>query len=376
MATVYIGSDHAGLELKAALVKRLSEKGHDVHDLGPATTESCDYPVYAKGVCGKVLADAGNATPGDEPASFGILVCGTGIGMSMTANHIPGIRAALCGCEFQARATRQHNNANVLCLGERVTVEPCIVCGKCDACRHGQYGYCEHISFTYRNGDGAMADYVVVKEPYVYELPDYLSYETGALIEPLSVATHAVRRADIRLGETVLIIGAGAIGMMVAAMCRRSGAAEVIIADFSDQRLEMAKQVGATVTVNSGKEDLEQAVARLTHGKGVDKSFECVGRESCFLQAIMTLKRNGTATIIGIYEKPQIQIPASRFVTHEIHVQGAQGYCWDFPIAIAAARDIPLEKFITHTFPLEQLQQALDTALDSKSGSIKVILKP
>ena len=78
MATVYIGSDHAGLELKAALVKRLSEKGHDVHDLGPATTESCDYPVYAKGVCGKVLADAGNATPGDEPASFGILVCGTG----------------------------------------------------------------------------------------------------------------------------------------------------------------------------------------------------------------------------------------------------------------------------------------------------------
>ena len=92
MATVYIGSDHAGLELKAALVKRLSEKGHDVHDLGPATTESCDYPVYAKGVCGKVLADAGNATPGDEPASFGILVCGTGIGMSMTANHIPAAR--------------------------------------------------------------------------------------------------------------------------------------------------------------------------------------------------------------------------------------------------------------------------------------------
>ena len=95
MATVYIGSDHAGLELKAALVKRLSEKGHDVHDLGPATAESCDYPVYAKGVCGKVLADAGSAAPGDDPASFGILVCGTGIGMSMAANHIPGIRAAL-----------------------------------------------------------------------------------------------------------------------------------------------------------------------------------------------------------------------------------------------------------------------------------------
>lgn len=190
------------------------------------------------------------------------------------------------GHEFSGDVVAVGSEVTKARLGERVTVEPCIVCGKCDACRHGQYGYCEHISFTYRNGDGAMADYVVVKEPYVYELPDYLSYETGALIEPLSVATHAVRRADIRLGETVLIIGAGAIGMMVAAMCRRSGAAEVIIADFSDQRLEMAKQVGATVTVNSGKEDLEQAVARLTHGKGVDKSFECVGRESCFCRPL------------------------------------------------------------------------------------------
>ena len=132
------------------------------------------------------------------------------------------------------------------------------MCGKCDACRHGDYGYCEHISFTYRNGDGAMADYVVAKAPYVYELPEYLTYETGALIEPLSVATHAVRRAQVALGETVLIIGAGAIGMMVAAMCRRSGAAQVIIADFSDSRLEMALQVGATIAINSGKADLEQ----------------------------------------------------------------------------------------------------------------------
>ena len=280
------------------------------------------------------------------------------------------------GHEFSGDIAAVGSDVRKVKVGAWVTVEPCIVCGKCDACRHGQYGYCEQISFTYRNGDGAMADYVVVKEPYVYELPDYLTYETGALIEPLSVATHAVRRADIRLGETVLIIGAGAIGMMVASMCRRSGAAEIIIADFSDQRLEMALQVGATVAVNSGREDLEEAVARITHGKGVDKSFECVCRESCFLQAIMTLKRNGTATIVGIYEKPQVQFPASRLVTHEIHIQGAQGYCWDFPIAIAAARDIPLEKFITHTFPLDQLQQALDTALDRNSGSIKVILKP
>lgn len=280
------------------------------------------------------------------------------------------------GHEFSGDIVAVGSEVTRVSVGQRVTVEPCIVCGTCDACLHGEYGYCENISFTYRNGDGAMADYVVAKAPYIYPLPDYLSYETGALIEPLSVATHAVRRADVKLGETVLIIGAGAIGMMVAAMCRRSGAAQVIIADFSDSRLEMALQVGATDVVNSKKIDLEQEVVRLTGGKGIDKSFECVGHESCFLQAIMTLKRNGTATIVGIYEKPQVAFPVSRLITHEIHIQGAQGYCWDFPIAIAAARDLPLDKFVTHTFPLNQLQQALDTALDPHSGSIKVLVEP
>lgn len=260
--------------------------------------------------------------------------------------------------------------------GDRVTVEPCIVCGACDACRHGEYGYCENISFTYRNGDGAMADYITVGAPYVYRLPDYLTYDTGALIEPLSVATHAVRRADICLGETVLVIGAGAIGMLIAAICRKSGAGEVIIADFSDERLAVAKELGATITVNSGRLNLEEEIRRVTCGKGVDKSFECVGLEAAFLQAMMCLKRNGLATIIGIFEKPDISIPASRFVTHEIRVQGAQGYCWDFPIALKIARELNLERLITHHFPLDELQKALETCLDRSAGSIKVILHP
>ena len=320
-------------------------------ELGPLAPDEVLVKVRASAICGSDLHIARGLHPSAP--------------LPVTIGH-----------EFAGGVAAVGSAVTAVQVGRRVTVEPCIVCGKCEACRHGDYGYCEHISFTYRNGDGAMADYVVVKEPYVYELPDYLTYNTGALIEPLSVATHAVRRADVKLGETVLIIGAGAIGMMVAAMCRRSGAAQVIIADFSDSRLDMALQVGATAAVNSGKTDLEQEVARLTRGKGVDKSFECVGRESCFNQAIMTLRRNGTATIVGIYEKPQVQFAASRLVTHEIHIQGAQGYCWDFPIAIAAARDLPMEKFITHTFPLDELQQALNTALDPKSGSIKVLVNP
>lgn len=280
------------------------------------------------------------------------------------------------GHEFSGDVAAVGAGVDTVAVGARVTVEPCIVCGKCDACRHGEYSYCEHISFTYRMGDGAMADYVVVKAPYVYELPEGMSYEAGALIEPLSVATHAVRRAKISLGETVLVVGAGAIGMMVAALCRRCGAARVVIADLSDQRLEAALELGATDAVNSGKQDLDAELARITGGKGVDKSFECVGRESCFNQAILALKKNGTCTAIGIYEKPMVSFPAGRLITHEIHIQGAQGYCWDFPIAIAAAKDLPIDRFVTHTFALDALQTALETALDPAAGSIKVVVRP
>ncbi|WP_300156151.1 ribose 5-phosphate isomerase B [Solidesulfovibrio sp.] len=109
--TIFLGSDHAGLTLKAALCAHLAAAGHDVADLGPTEAKSVDYPDFAKLVCNKVL---------DTPDSVGILVCGTGIGMSMAANRVPGIRAALCVNEYLARMTRLHNDANVLCLGERV----------------------------------------------------------------------------------------------------------------------------------------------------------------------------------------------------------------------------------------------------------------
>lgn len=109
---VFIASDHAGFSLKQVLVQHLQEKGQEVVDLGPDQAVSCDYPDSAFKVTDKVLAEEG---------SFGILICGTGIGMSMAANRVMGIRAALATCEFHARACREHNNANVLCLGERVT---------------------------------------------------------------------------------------------------------------------------------------------------------------------------------------------------------------------------------------------------------------
>ncbi len=110
--TVHLGNDHAGLSLKESLKNELLRQGYAIEDHGTHTLESCDYPVFAKAVCDAVSKNENE---------FGILICGTGIGMSIMANRHKGIRAALCASEFQAKATREHNNANVLCLGERVT---------------------------------------------------------------------------------------------------------------------------------------------------------------------------------------------------------------------------------------------------------------
>ncbi|THB66177.1 MAG: ribose 5-phosphate isomerase B [Desulfovibrio sp.] len=111
MAKVFIGSDHAGYSLKAYLIPLISQAGYEVVDLGPESEQSCDYPVFANKVCEAVLAEKG----------LGLLICGTGVGMSMAANKVAGIRAALCTNEYMARMTRAHNDANVLCMGERVT---------------------------------------------------------------------------------------------------------------------------------------------------------------------------------------------------------------------------------------------------------------
>jgi len=261
-------------------------------------------------------------------------------------------------------------------IGDRVTVEPVIACGECLPCRSGLYGYCDNLSYHYRKGQGAIADYFVVDERYVYRLPEHLSYEAGSLIEPLAVAVHAAKRAKIGLGDEVLIIGAGPIGILTAAVCKAAGAREIVVADIADVRLETAAAMGATRTVNSQREPVLDVIRRMTGGHGIGKSFECVGREETFIQAMTCLCKGGLATMLGIFEQPTIQIPAHVFVSQEITVQGSQGYCWDFPTAIGLTHTIDLDKIVSHVFPLTEVDKALKVALNPSERAVKIILKP
>lgn len=260
--------------------------------------------------------------------------------------------------------------------GDRVVVEPVLVCGTCSPCREGTYGYCDNLSFHYRRGQGALTRYFLAPEEFTYPLPAHLSYEAGALIEPLAVAVHAVKRANVQMGEKVLVLGAGAIGILVAALCRLVGAEEVITADLADFRLEKAKQMGATRTINTQRDALDELIRKLIGGRGVDKSFECVGIEKTLLQAMESLRKGGVATVLGIFEEPRVTLPSTLFVAKEITVQGAQGYCWDFRTALGLTQRIDLTQLVTHIFPLEQVSEAFAAALRPEDQPLKVLIRP
>ena len=303
------------------------------------------------------------------------LICGSDL--HIYKDRHPAVKLPVTiGHEFTGDIIETGKAVKNVKTGDRVVVEPNITCGECEACKRGNYGYCENINFYYRCGDGALAEYFTGRADRMYLLSDDISYEKGSLTEPLAVAVHSVKRAGISLGEKVIVLGAGAIGIMIAAICKRLGAKDVIISDFSKHRLELAKELGATRTVLASEENVVDIVKEYSQGKGFEKAFECVGLEKTLNDAIACVRTNGLVTNVGIFEEPLIKIDASLFVKKELRLQGSQGYCWDFEDALQLLQEMPFEKMITHRFPLEKLEEALKTAGDISKNSVKVCINP
>jgi 2-desacetyl-2-hydroxyethyl bacteriochlorophyllide A dehydrogenase len=280
------------------------------------------------------------------------------------------------GHEFTGEVLETGSEVRDVQKGDRVVVEPAINCGTCEACRRGEYNFCENLTFTYREGHGAMADYFLGTEEHIFKLPPDISWEEGALTEPLSVAVHACRRAQVGLGDKVLVIGAGAIGIMIAAVSKKMGAKEVVISDVREFRLKAALNLGATRSVCAGKEDLNQVISGLSSHKGFDIAFECVGAEATLKQAMELVKNNGLVIDVGIFEKTDIRIDASLYVKKELRLKGAQGYCFDFPYALWLLGEIPFGQLITHRFKLSDFHEAIETAANPEADAIKVCVFP
>lgn len=282
------------------------------------------------------------------------------------------------GHELSGEVLRVGKRVSKVKEGDRVALEPVVVCGECLFCRRGEYNLCVNVSVQYRKGQGAFTRYFVADEEWVHKLPPGVSFEEGALVEPLSVAVHAVKRGGIRLGHSVALFGAGAIGLMIMHLAKLSGAAETFVVDVKDFRLERAQKLGASWVINALQEDPVGFVLGHTDGLGVDRAFEAVGTERTLVDTMKVLKKGGTAIVLGVFEDQEVRIPANIIVPREITVMGSQGFCWDFQDALKLVGGGAVnlrEMVMTHTLPFADLQKGFELLMDPQSQSVKVVIQ-
>ena len=281
------------------------------------------------------------------------------------------------GHELAGRVEQTGKKVSRFKAGDRVVVEPAIVCGKCEFCLSGRYNLCSDISFQYRRGQGGFAPYFVCDESRTYHLPGNATYEEGALVEPLSVAVHAVNKADIRFGNTVAIFGDGAIGLFVLMLVNNLGPGDIFLAGARANRLALAASLGATHVFDNLRQDAVAGIVAKTSGLGTDFSFEAVGLQRTLQQSLDVLKKGGTAVLLGIFEKSEITLEPNLFIQKEISLVGSQGYCRDFQAALKLMEKKRVQpgKVISHVLPLGSLQEGFELLLKENTEAVKVVIK-
>jgi L-iditol 2-dehydrogenase len=266
--------------------------------------------------------------------------------------------------------------------GDHVAFDSMISCAKCSFCRRGQMNLCDNrqvmgVSCGDYRRHGAFAEYVSVPQHIIYKLPETLPFEHAAMIEPVSVAVHAVSITPIRLGDTALVVGTGMIGLLTIQAARLAGCARIIAADLEDHKLEMARQNGADEVVNPKTTDVVKYVLEATNGRGADVAFEAVGATEPVKSAIASVRKGATVTLIGNI-RPNIEIPLQSVVTREIRLQGSCASSGEYPecIALMGRGAIRVEPMLTAKAPLEEGPRWFDRLYNHEPNVMKVVLEP
>jgi threonine dehydrogenase-like Zn-dependent dehydrogenase len=265
-------------------------------------------------------------------------------------------------------------------VGDRVVSEQIVPCWQCRYCLRGQYWMCApHVMYGFkRKTPGGMAEYMIFPaEALVYKVSKDIPPAHAAFAEPLSCSLHAVERANIHLEDVVVVAGCGPIGLgMIAGAAAKSPAA-VIALDMSDAKLELAKECGATHTVNIGREDADELVRSLTDGYGADVYLEGTGHPSAVLQGLRLLRKLGTFVEYSVFKDPVSVDWSIISDDKELDVLGAHlgPHCWPAAIRMIESGKLPMDKICTHQLPLENFQDGLDLVA-AGDKSVKVSLIP
>ena len=263
-------------------------------------------------------------------------------------------------------------------VGDRVCLEPGVTCGECEFCKAGLYNLCPDVIFLATPPvPGCNEEFIEYPANYCFKLPENVSTMEGALIEPLSVGFHAANQGNVQVGESVLILGGGTIGMTTLLSCKAHGAGKIIVADLIDAKLELAKDMGADVVINSGKEDVFEAVMTATDGKGAQKVFETAGSAVTIAQTPFMVARGGTIVLVGLSTKPEIDYNFAQIMDKEATIKSVFRYRNIYPYAIAAVAKgaIDVKKLVTHEYDLDHIQEAYQEALNNKTDALKVVIK-
>ncbi|MFF1684966.1 MULTISPECIES: NAD(P)-dependent alcohol dehydrogenase [unclassified Streptomyces] len=271
------------------------------------------------------------------------------------------------------------HGADDLPHGTPVAIEPAHPCGRCTLCRAGRYNLCpQGTCFGSPPTDGALTEYLCVPRDFVHPLPQTMDVRLGALVEPLAVAVHAVRRSGLEPGARVLVTGAGPIGVLVAQVAAATGAGSVTVSDVAAARREFAARYGAaTVDAADLTPDPERAHA-LADPAGYDIVLDCSGVGPALVSGIRALRPGGTAVVVGNPNRPLTDLPLAWMQRQELSLVTSFRYAaGDFPAAIrlAASGRILLAELVTAAFPLERAAEALDTALTDRT-QLKVLIEP
>jgi L-iditol 2-dehydrogenase len=225
--------------------------------------------------------------------------------------------------------------------------------------------------------NGTFAEYVTIPQHILYRIPDSLSYDAAAITEPLAVALHGISLTPIEIGDTVAVIGAGTIGLMLVGSLAQRGCANIVVSDVSEERLSLAEKFGATHTVNPAKDLLPKVCLSLTNGRGADSVFEAVGLQATISDAITSARCGGTITVLGNISK-EISIPLQKVVAGQIRIQGSCAIKGEFPAALSllVEKKIPTDKIISERAPLEQAPELFARLHSGDPKLLKVILHP
>ena len=338
---------------------------HGVEDLRVETTpvppmlgpDFCLVRIGACGICGSDIHFFRHGKIGDfvvtSPMSLGHEAAGTIVEVGKDVTHLKP--------------------------GDRVAIEPGYTCRKCEFCKSGRYNLCKDVVFLAAPPyDGAFAEYLAWPADFLFKLPDNVSLEEGAMIEPFSVGLHAARRAEIKGGDWVLVTGSGPIGLCALQASLASGATRVFVSDMVASRLGTATELGAAATINLKEADIQKAVAELTDGRGVDVVLECSGTSAAVRDAVEVVKRGGMVQLVGNFMETNPPIPIQRMVERELSVSGLFRYCNTYPTAIdmVATGRVDVAALVTHRYGLDETPEAMVWVDENKDKVIKGVIAP